>query len=138
MQEFSYKNQFGSINISFDNDIMTTKFKGAVSISLVEYLIKIGKQLIQNRPPQPWGYISSSVEAQAATPDAYQALIEAGKLFQKHGCVKSSYVLNTPISIAQMKQLLSALGVDTPLEEILFDDLEQAREFMNDFLETYK
>jgi hypothetical protein len=138
MQEFSYKNQFGSIKISFDNNIMTTKLKGAVSISLVEYLIKTAEKLIKDITPQPWGYISSSIKAQALTPDGYALLVKAAKAFQKNGCVKSAYVLSSPIAIAQIEKLRRDMGVTIPLKDVLFDDLDQARDFMTDFLDSYK
>ena len=138
MQEFSYKNQFGSIKVILDDNIIITTFKDAVSVSIVEYFIKTTERIIQTMTPRPWGYISFSLEAQAATPEAYKLLIKAAKTFQQHGCVKSAYVLGTPIAIAQTEQLMAAIGITTPLKDVLFDDLDQARGFMTDFLDSYK
>jgi hypothetical protein len=138
MQEFSYKNQFGSIKIIFDDNIIITTFKDAVSVSIVEYFIKTTERIIQTITPRPWGYISFSLEAQAATPEAYKLLIKAAKTFQQHGCVKSAYVLGTPIAIAQTEQLMAAIGITTPLKNFLFDDLEQAKNFISSTLRSHE
>lgn len=138
MQEYSYKNQFGSIKISFDTNIMTTEFEGAISTTIVKYLIKIADKFIKNISAKPWGYVSSSTKAQALTPDGYALLVKAAKAFKKGGCVKSAYVLSSFIAIDQTQKLREEVGVTSPIEDVLFGDLAQAKDFIADFLNSYK
>jgi hypothetical protein len=136
MSEFFYQNKFGSIKIAFDNNIMITEFTGPVSASLVDYLIKTTDTLFENIEIKPWGYISHSTEVEAATPDGYKLLVEAAKKMGLYGCVKSAYVLTSPIAIAQTEHLRVACGVTAPITDVLFDELEQAKQFITDFLEN--
>lgn len=138
MSEFLYKNKFGSIKLSFDNNMMITEFTGAISISLVEYLITTSTKLLKKRSSKPWGYISCSKKAEAATPEAYNLLVEAAKNFKLCGCIKSAYVLSSPIAIAQTETLVLATGNTTPIKNLLFDELEQAKEFITNVLEDYE
>lgn len=134
MSELSYKNQFGSIKIYIHEDILIAEFEGAVSVSIVEYFIKAAETLIKQINTKKWGYISCSKQAEAATPEAERILIQSAHMFYDMGCVKSAYVLTSPIAISQVQKLRSSIGVDEPLKNVLFNDLAEAQAFIKDCL----
>jgi hypothetical protein len=138
MSELSYKNQFGSIKMKIHENILISEFEGAVSVSIVEYFIKAAKRLIKKINAEKWGYISCSKQAEAATPDAEKLLIKSAQLFHEKGCVQSAYVLTSPIAISQVQKLRASIGIDEPLKNILFDDLEQAKYFISKTLQSYE
>jgi len=134
MSELSYKNQFGSIKMRLQDNILISEFKGAVSVSIVEYFIKAAETLIKQIDVKAWGYISCSEQAEAATPDAEKLLIQSAKLFYEKGCIQSAYVLTSPIAIAQVEKLRASIGVTEPLKNVLFKDLTEAQAFITDIL----
>ena len=132
---YFYKNQFGSIKLSAKHNILFAEFKGAVSESVAQYFVKTAPTLIQEFNQQDWGYVSYSEQVEAATPDAHKILIQAGILFYQLGCVKSAYVLKSAIAISQIDKLRKEMGVTDPIQNVLFDTLTEAEQFMRNTLE---
>ncbi|MFT6529995.1 MAG: hypothetical protein ACJAZB_001646 [Psychrosphaera sp.] len=138
MSENFYKNSFGSLKLTLEDNIMTAEFKGSVSASIAQYFLKTAEKMINDNKIDHWGYISYSEQADAATPEAHLLLIKAAKIFYQAGCVKSAYVLKSSIAIRQIEKLREEMGVTAPLSNVLFKDLQQAKQFMFDFLKDYQ
>ncbi|GHB56375.1 hypothetical protein GCM10008107_01500 [Psychrosphaera saromensis] len=124
--------------MTIHENILISEFEGAVSVSIVEFFIKAAKTLIKKINAEKWGYISCSKQAEAATPDAEKLLIQSAHLFYDMGCVQSAYVLTSPIAISQVQKLRASIGIDEPLKNILFDDLQQAKDFILNTLQSYE
>lgn len=128
--KYYFENPFGSVSIELQEQIITAQFHGSVSLDSVNYFAKISKQLIAQISDKPWGYVSYSAQADAATPEALATFIQCAVYFYQQGCVASAYVLKSPIAIAQVQQMRSELNVTEPLHHVLFDNLQQATQFV--------
>ncbi|MDU0114363.1 hypothetical protein RT723_15460 [Psychrosphaera aquimarina] len=138
MSVLFYKNQFGSVSLTIEDNIMVAQFKGAISSGIVSYFIKASEVALTKIKTPHWGYVSYSEQADAATPDALKELFIVGQNFHNAGCVKSAYVLKSAIAISQVKKLRDSINVTEPLSDVLFDELEDAKQFVSEYLKSYQ
>ena len=132
--EYTYKAKYGSMSVSLEGNIVYGKFSGALSCSITKRLKQVISEIIAPLAGKPWGYISYSESAEAATPSAEEDLVQCVILFHELGCKTSAYILSSPIAKDQLKRVRIAAGAPQPIDEILFDDIESAEKYIQSTL----
>ena len=138
MSELSYQTQFGSINITFEKNVITAIFEGAISISIAEYFAKAIELALKEIKLSYWGFVSCSNQADAITPDAYDLLLKTANTHRNTGCVTSAHVLISSLVIYQTQKIRNAIGLTEPLDECLFDNINDAKAFVLKELSAYE
>lgn len=131
---YAFKAKYGSMSVSLRGDIVYGKFSGALSCGITKRLMQAIPGIIAPLNGQPWGYISFSESAQAATPSAEEDLVKCVTLFHQLGCSASAYILSSPVAKEQLKRVRIAAGAPQPIDEILFDDIKSAEKYIRDTL----
>jgi hypothetical protein len=138
MSEFSYTTQFGSIHITYEQNVITAIFKGSVSLSIAEYFVKAMELALKEIELPYWGYVSYSNQAEATTPDAYDLILKTANKHRSSGCVAAAHVLTSSIAIYQTQKIRDSIGLKEPLEECLFDNINDAKVFVLKELSAYE
>ena len=138
MPKLFYKDKFGSINITLEDNIITAEFTGAVSVGIATYLLEKGRELKSVIRVPYWGYISNSLNAEASTPEAQKILLQAAAEYQQAGCIRAVFLLTSPIAIAQMEALRAAVGITEPFSDVLFDNYHDAKAHLDNYLSNFK
>ncbi|XOV80695.1 MAG: hypothetical protein ACFHVJ_07040 [Aestuariibacter sp.] len=128
------KAKYGSLSMERQGRIVVCRFKGSINHTLLNFFTKNLPTVLGDLQGQQWGYLSSSGEVDAGTPESEKLLVQAGKKVLQLGCVKAAYVLTSAIAIAQTRKARSICGVTEPLEDIIFSSEEDAKRFLQEQL----
>ena len=137
MSEHFYQDNFGSIKITLEDNIITAEFSGAVSPGIARFLLEKGREVKAKINVAHWGYISNSLKAEASTPEAQKILLQAAAEFKQTGCVRGVFLLTSAIAIAQMEALRAAVGITEPFRDVLFDKYDDAKIYLDEYLQKY-
>lgn len=114
--------------------IVLCRFQGSVGSTLLTFFARHLEQVVGPLKGSPWAYLSSSADAVAGTPEAEAVLAKAAIEAHGWGCVQAAYVLTSPIAISQTRNIREKIGVQQPLEDVLFTTEEAAKEYLSTFL----
>ncbi len=122
-------NKYGAVKVERDGRLVIGHFSGQLNASLINAFTQHLSQQADLNPNNPWVYVSHSPDTLAATPEAERALLALGAQMLSQGCRRFAYVLKSSIAIDQMKKIRSKFNTKPELEEILFDNLKDAKAF---------
>lgn len=138
MNPYEYTSDSGSLRISLHDSILEVAFSGNIGEAQVNYLYKRLPTIVKQIPTKHWAYFSHTESVFAATPQALEMLIEASRYCQQNGCVIAAYVLNTAIAVSQTQQLRDALAIEQPLDEVLFETDQEAKQYLLAVLKNFE
>ena len=120
------------------DNIVLCRFFGAINQTLVQFFEENLERVVGDLKGQPWAYLSSSTEAMAGTAECEAGLIRSGIDAHTWGCVQAAYVLKSPVAIAQTRRIRDTIGIEQPLEDVLFDTEGAARSYLEQSLLAYQ
>lgn len=129
-----FKNKYGSYKLHVEGSIVIAQFKGSLNPELLNHFNATLLETIAPFKHLPWDYISDSPDVVAATPDAEKNMIDVSQTMGKNNCLISAFVLTSPIALRQIQRIMHGSGRDAHLQDCLFDDLQQAKSFVNKIL----
>lgn len=129
-----FKNKYGSYKLRVEGSIVIAQFKGSLNPELLNHFNTTLLETIAPFKHLPWGYISDSPDVVAATPDAEKNMIDVSQTMGKNNCLISAFVLTSPIALRQIQRIMHGSGRDAHLQDCFFDDLQQAKSFVNKIL----
>jgi len=133
-----YQTINGELEVTLEGNLLIARFVKAVDKKIMTAFLQILKDLIATLDGQKWGYISLSQDAEAATPEAEEVLVEAMQTGWALGCVAGGYILGSNMVITQMDRVLKKAGLETGLEGKVFADLEQAKSSVSERLKAFQ
>ena len=116
--------------------ILLVTYKGTLNASLMHFFSDNLEEALSDIKGSPWGYLSHSNEASVATKDVEALLMESGLNGLQWGCVGAAYLIKSPVLMAQTSKVRKAMGIEQPLEDVLFDTLEEARAYLQQIFES--
>lgn len=125
-----FKNQYGHVTLQHESNIIIACFTGYINERLVIEFSSAMLNRAKSFAGAPWGYISNSKHAQAATPDAEAGFVDLTKNMIKHGCIASAYIFDSSLIINQMQHVFKNAGLDFNIRNMLFSNLEEAKSFI--------
>lgn len=125
------KNKYGQVTLQHESNIIIARFSGNINESLVRDFSKELLKRVTMFAGTPWGYISDSFSAQAATPDAEKSFINLTTHMIREGCIASAYVLGSTLITNQMQRILKNAGLDLDINSCLFNTLEEAKSYID-------
>ena len=131
------KNKYGSVKLERRGRILIARYSGAISGSLLRFFIDNLEVLLGEIKGSPWGYLSSSDLAAIGTTEVEALSVKVGKLAIEWGCVQGAYVLKSPVALAQTRRVRQQIGLEQPLEEVLFETDEEALSFLESAVSKY-
>lgn len=131
-----FRNKFGSVSLERRDRIVVACFSGSINAGTLAFFSEHLEPVVGELKGRSWCYLSSSSEAMVGTQEAETLLMEAGRLGHQWGCVQAAYVLKSPVAIAQTRRIREKIGVEQPLDEVLFDTEAQAVEYLNHYLDN--
>lgn len=129
-----YQTINGNLRIKRIENVVIAEFSGAVDRKIIGYFDAAIKELLTPIAGQAWGYVSCSKDCQAATPEAEEMLIQSTLSGWQMGCVTGAYVLDSKVAINQTDRVLKRAGLESGLEDKLFEDLSQAMSYVREQL----
>lgn len=130
----SKSDKYGSYTMEIQGRILSIILKGAMGTGLSKHyardLVKTSEQLAG----APWGYFACAREFDASTLEASDIAAQAYKYCMENGCIVDTYCLSSPVAKNQLQQIRSSLNINPPLEERLFDNKQQAFDFIHKIL----
>ncbi|GEK11863.1 MULTISPECIES: hypothetical protein [Pseudoalteromonas] len=131
MSKYSFQTRCGKVTLWTEKNILFACFEGNINESMIHFFSRTMEQCRDEIAVPAWGYVSYSEKAIAATPQAYDLLVNVAKRCLQLGCVSAGYVLNSAIAKRQMEKLRKEIGMPEPIEQVLFVDLDTAVEYVN-------
>jgi hypothetical protein len=125
-----FKNQYGHVTLQHESNIIIASFTGYINERLVIEFSTAMLNRAKSFAGAPWGYISNSKHAQAATPDAEASFVDLTKSMIKDGCIASAFIFDSSLIINQMQRVIKNTGLDFNIHDRLFANLEEAMLFI--------
>lgn len=125
---FSFKDRHGSVSLWLDGRILISEFTGPCSGTLAKRYQQAVAGSIEHMGGEPWGYVSCSIDFEAATEGALEILSQTYQLCITHRCVADAYVLGSPVGRAQIVKMRDAFVGVRDTEAVMFDNLDAALE----------
>ena len=110
---------------------MIADFSDACSASLARKFANSCQEIAQQFNYKHWAYLSRSDKYYAASPDAEAVLVEAYRYCREHGCVAEAYCNKSPVGIAQIGRIRQTVGIEAPLQDVCFENVEDAECYLN-------
>jgi len=130
MKEFKFRCPYGRLTLKTEGQFLIAQFEGCVSQACATFFLENLDAAVANFQSKKWAYISHSDLADAGTPEALDILIKAAVRVHQLGCSGAAYVLDSPIAISQTLQMRKKIGVTQPLTEVMFDSVEEAKDYL--------
>lgn len=134
--QYSHKGRHGSYKLVRDGKVIIATISGAVGTKLYQRYFEDFSRLAKSMDYSCWGYILVSHDYHASTPQAEEGLMNAYLEFFDIGCKVDAYCIDSAMAIAQLDAIRKRCQFPSPIQERLFDDLDQAKEFVENFLIT--
>lgn len=123
-----FKNKYGHVTLQHKNNIITASFAGNINDRLVNDFSNALLNRVKTFAGSPWGYISNSFSAQAATPEAEKSFVKLTTHMFNEGCIASAYILGSTLAINQMQRVLNNAGLNhLNIHDYLFNSLDEAK-----------
>ena len=111
-------------------DILYVTIDGAVGMRAAKFyydtIVTVGATM-QNKV---WALLTHAPNYQAATPEAEKQIQKIASLLVPYGCRYDAVITSSPIGIAQLKTLRALVNNHVPLEDVLFNSLEEAEQYL--------
>ena len=137
MRSFSAQNKYGSYTLSYCNQIIYSTIVGSISDSLATKFNHHFAALLDVIPEGNYGFLGDLSGCQAYTGEAEKRLPESLVRGVAAGCIVDAYCVGTALSIAQLKRVRSEGGIKTPLDEHIFETIQDAENFIHLTLANY-
>ena len=115
--------------------ILLVTHKGTLNGSMVQFFSDNLEDALGDIKGSPWGYLSHSTEASIATQDFESLMMESGLKALEWGCVGAAYLIKSPVLLAQTSKVWQALNSDRSFDDMLFDNLQDAQEYLQQVIE---
>lgn len=124
------KQRTGSLTVSVEGAILVAEFTGACTLKIAEFFHQAILDAIPHLPNDGWCYLSSSKDYVAALPEVEAIYTRTYKLCMHSGCVAEAYCMPSVVGLAQVDKSRKACGVESSIESIAFNSLEEAKGFL--------
>lgn len=128
-QNYSHSSRHGSYQLEWIDNMIIATIKGALGMNLAQHYLADLKKLVNEVKHKPWAYIGHCKDYHALTPEAGEYLQQAFLYSIENNCRTDAYCVNSAMGSAQLDQLRQLCGIESPMQEHLFDTLEQAKAF---------
>jgi len=131
---FSHSGRHGSYQLQLIDNMIIGTLKGALGMNLAQHYLEDLKRLVHKVKHQPWAYITHTTDYHALTPEAGEYLRQAITFSIGNNCRTDAYCVNSAMGAAQLQQMRQLCGINSQMQEHLFDTLEQAKTFVQNRL----
>ena len=132
------KQRNGSLKVTVEGPVFIAEFTGACSVKIAEGFYQAVKDALAVLPADGWCYLSSSKNYVAALPEVERIYTKTYSLCMQNGCMVEAYCMPSAVGLAQVDKSRKACGVDTPIKDLAFETLEDAKYFLLSTLEHIK
>ena len=127
---FSYKDKYGSYSLSFEEQIVSGRIRGALGDTLSKRFLKDMQSIVHNNFVAPWSYLADMSTCEGLTGTAEKKLQETYSYCINSGCVVDAYCVQSPIAIDQIRRIRTVLGVRGDIDNHIFTRLQDAKAFI--------
>ncbi|WP_404340382.1 hypothetical protein [Pseudoalteromonas mariniglutinosa] len=133
-----FKNNYGTVSITVEDNIIIAEFSGNLNISLVNAFADSLHHYLTPLSGEPWCYIANCSTLLAATPEAEAGFTSLVKKVKEQNCIASAYIFSSALVFNQMKRILAKAESQVQLLDCLFNDVDSAKNYVTNQLNLAK
>lgn len=127
---FSYSDKNGGVELFKRGQIIVVKLSGACGTRVINYYSETLQELATSYMGLPWVYLCDGKGFHATTLEAQQTIVKTYRASMQLGCRYEAYCYDSAVGKAQTQQIMRECGNQTPIDKVLFDNVDQAETYL--------